>query len=637
MANPARRETDSLLEELEKRIAEEYGKAANEMQEKAEKYFASFETRDAEKKALVKSGDLSRADYRRWRAGAIMHGERYTELIDHLSGVAVNTDKAAMGIIADAMPNVFMLNANYGTFEVERLTGVDTSFVLYNENSVAYLLKDNPDLLPSPKPDSPTARKLAENKDLIWNKQHLNSAVLQGILQGDSMKGISKRLLSVTDMDKTAAIRNARTMTTGAENAGKKHAYERASQLGLHVRNMWMATHDGRTRESHRLLDGEIRELDEKFSNGLEYPGDPNGEPEEVYNCRCSLVAFTQYSAESPEAFRTRTGMQEDPDKAWTEWKESRKAGGKEKQAEFNWLAKTGEGYTPEQRQQLEELLKNAPQDVQDFYKKYIDGANPIVQNTKNGYYQPRDNTVHFTTSRAAAGDTLNTPYQLHFHEYGHNLDYLANNSHVKALSEKYRDPSGKSFEQVITAEWDKIVSQKTMEFSFNQKVSFYDSEVDFVSAYIELYKADHGSGKGLKIYNAMLSEFNSVKGTPEGVFEFYTKHYTELEGKLTLAAKKTGAQELIAEVKRNYGLKERGDLSDMFERYSCKVGAGAYPFGAGHGKTYAMRDGALGKEAFAEMFAAEVSNKGSLEVIKEYLPESYGTFHDILKEAVNP
>ena len=46
-----------------------------------------------------------------------------------------------------------------------------------------------------------------------------------------------------------------------------------------------------RTRHSHRLLDGETRDVDDTFSNGCEYPGDPKGEPAEVYNCRCTLIS----------------------------------------------------------------------------------------------------------------------------------------------------------------------------------------------------------------------------------------------------------------------------------------------------------------------------------------------------------
>lgn len=61
--------------------------------------------------------------------------------------------------------------------------------------------------------------------------------------------------------------------------------------MGIDVRARWMATLDSRTRDSHRKLDGEVAGDDGKFSNGLRYPGDPEGPASEVWNCRCTLVA----------------------------------------------------------------------------------------------------------------------------------------------------------------------------------------------------------------------------------------------------------------------------------------------------------------------------------------------------------
>lgn len=57
----------------------------------------------------------------------------------------------------------------------------------------------------------------------------------------------------------------------------------------------------GRTRESHRRVDGEIRELDEKFSNGLMFPGDPNGSAAEVVNCRCTSNTRARWALDEAE------------------------------------------------------------------------------------------------------------------------------------------------------------------------------------------------------------------------------------------------------------------------------------------------------------------------------------------------
>lgn len=291
--DPARKQTDDLLKGLEKRIKKEYEQAAKELQEKADLYFQSFNKEfakaDRVKQMALKSGAITQQQYDQWRVQELTQGTRYKEMINDLTATAVNADKAAMGMVNDSMADVFSLNANYGAYEVEKATGIDTSFTLYNRDAVGRLLRENPNLLPKPSVDIP--------EDMRWNKQHMTSAILQGILQGDSIDNISKRLESVTTMDSKAAVRNARTMTTSAENAGHMISYIRAEEMGIKGKKMWMATHDNRTRESHAMLDGETRDLDEAFSNGLMEPGDMSvDKPEEVYNCRCRIVYVSNYS-----------------------------------------------------------------------------------------------------------------------------------------------------------------------------------------------------------------------------------------------------------------------------------------------------------------------------------------------------
>ena len=134
-------------------------------------------------------------------------------------------------------------------------------------------------------------KELDEKKDIRWNVKKMNAEVLQGILQGEPMDKIAGRLSKVADMNETAAIRNARTMVTGAENKGRQDSYARATADGIILAKEWISTNDSRTRHSHAVLDGAIVDQDKKFDNGLMFPGDQNGRPEEVWNCRCSVAA----------------------------------------------------------------------------------------------------------------------------------------------------------------------------------------------------------------------------------------------------------------------------------------------------------------------------------------------------------
>lgn len=63
----------------------------------------------------------------------------------------------------------------------------------------------------------------------------------------------------------------------------------------------WDAALDGKTRDFHRRVDGEIRELDEKFSNSLMFPGDPSGDTGEVINCRCTSNTRARWALDEEE------------------------------------------------------------------------------------------------------------------------------------------------------------------------------------------------------------------------------------------------------------------------------------------------------------------------------------------------
>lgn len=286
MADAAHKKTDEYIAEIQKRVTREYRAAEKDAQKKLEDYLKRFAEKDRKQREKLEAGEITKAQYKEWRRRQIVTGERWKALRDTIAKDYHNASQIAQKIAKDKLPDVYALNHNYATYSIEKEAGINTSYTLYNHSTVERMLRENPKLLPDPTPGSATAARLAANKDLRWNQQHIQSAVTRGIMLGDDIGSIAKRLRSVTDMDYSASMRNARTAVTGAQNAGREDAFERAESMGIEIVREWVATLDSRTRDSHRAMHGEER--DEKsgtFSNGLEYPGDPAGPPEEVYNC----------------------------------------------------------------------------------------------------------------------------------------------------------------------------------------------------------------------------------------------------------------------------------------------------------------------------------------------------------------
>jgi SPP1 gp7 family putative phage head morphogenesis protein len=289
MIDVANLETEATLKELEKQITKVYKQAAEEVSEKLNDYLRRFKIKDEIKRKKLKSGEITRKDYVEWRKNQIAMGKRWETLRGDLANTYANADVAAMKMIEFYMPLVYANNYNYGTYNAELLSGVDTSFTLYDYDAVARLMIEDPTMLPPP--GKAVSEEIRLGLAQRWNNKQIQSVMLQSILQGEAIPAIATRLaLAVGDKDRKAAIRNARTMTTNAQNSGRLNAFRRADGMGIDIKKQWIATLDGRTRHSHRQLDGEIRDLDEKFSNGCNNPGDPSAKPEEVYCCRCRML-----------------------------------------------------------------------------------------------------------------------------------------------------------------------------------------------------------------------------------------------------------------------------------------------------------------------------------------------------------
>lgn len=297
--------TDEIVERIRREVDAVYSRAAKEAQEKADKYFSGFAKEDGKKQEQVKRGELSEKDYLEWRRNKMLTGQRYAELVNTLSTDFANADKISSSIIGGYMPEAYALNHNYATYEIEHDSSLDTSYTLYNRDTVQRLIRDEDIQLKPPSPNIP--------EDKRWNRQHIKSELAQAVLQGESISKISDRLRRVTDMDRSAAMRNARTAITATQNRGRLDGFIRARNMGINLKKEWVASHDGLTRESHAEVDGEVVELDENFSNGLECPGDPGGPPEEIYNCRCAMKSvladydfknatdYTEYNSELPD------------------------------------------------------------------------------------------------------------------------------------------------------------------------------------------------------------------------------------------------------------------------------------------------------------------------------------------------
>lgn len=287
--------TEKQLAALERRIAKLYREAGKELQETIDTYFEQFKQRDEEMKALIgtiqNGKEWTEQDYKQWRLNQMARGERYQALRDKVAQRATDANAAAVSYTNDATPGIYSLNRNYAAYTIEQVSG-NVGFDLWDEQTVKRLMVEQPDLMPY----YPPKRALKRGIDLAYGKKQITASVTSSILQGKSIKHMADDLQKrITTMNRNSAIRTARTAVTGAQNAGRMDSYAAAEKMGIKLKKRWVATLDGRTRHSHAMLDGEQIDQDKKFSNGCRFPGDPQGRPEEIYNC---FVGGTQIASD---------------------------------------------------------------------------------------------------------------------------------------------------------------------------------------------------------------------------------------------------------------------------------------------------------------------------------------------------
>lgn len=136
------------------------------------------------------------------------------------------------------------------------------------------------------------------NLDLVTKIDATSRAYILEILERGVTEGLSVDQMAKEINDRLylahRAARIIRTETTRAANHGVQLG---AGKYEYEVVKEWNAVSDNRTRDTHRAIDAQQREGNEPFSNGLMFPGDPQGPAKETVNCRCSMAMVPKRDA----------------------------------------------------------------------------------------------------------------------------------------------------------------------------------------------------------------------------------------------------------------------------------------------------------------------------------------------------
>ena len=154
----------------------------------------------------------------------------------------------------------------------------------------------------------PLYNALGYNIDAL--KLDVLRAISRGNAQALSYQEMARTLKNVTNVDYNKTLRIAKTEGHRIQQEATYNVQKRAIAKGAKVVKQWDSTLDGKTRPTHRALDGQIVGVDEYFKSesGYKalYPGN-FGIPSEDCNCRCCLLQRAEWAL-SDEEFTKMNG-----------------------------------------------------------------------------------------------------------------------------------------------------------------------------------------------------------------------------------------------------------------------------------------------------------------------------------------
>lgn len=255
-------------------------------------------------------------------------------------------------------------------------------------------------------------------------KKTIRSEITRGIAGGMSYNDIARNITNTTKTPLSNARRIVQTEGHRIQQAATYDAQQASKAKGADVVKQWDSTLDGKTRATHRKLDGQIREVEKPFEmDGMEamFPGD-FGYPAEDCNCRCVSLTRARWALDEDELQRLKD------------------------RAEFFGLDKT--------------------KDFEDFQKKYLNAAKSLENSGKNSIIKV-SNTAPTNANKTSVVNVDSTKaYQAAKDGVRHGGIYRDALNKSKTRLQK----SIKSHEEQVAIHADKIANPEKYDKDWNSK-----------------------------------------------------------------------------------------------------------------------------------------------------------------------
>jgi len=235
----------------------------------------------------AKDGKLSMADLSKYN--------RLTNLEKNIADNLKTAYDVQVKTTKKAVKGAFESSFYYSTFELEQEAKIPLMFGLLKKEAVNAVV-EGPHRWP----------QIAKEHTKLTNAK-IRDQIMQGVVQGKDVGQVTKAVAKEMNIAASKACRIVRTETHRAQNQGSLDSFMEASKKGVIIQKVWVATLDERTRASHRVMDGQIVEVNEEFimpGNIKALAPGLSGSASGDINCRCIIRA--EVVGYSPQARRSR-------------------------------------------------------------------------------------------------------------------------------------------------------------------------------------------------------------------------------------------------------------------------------------------------------------------------------------------
>lgn len=450
-------------------------------------------------------------------------------------------------------------------YEFEMSEKIPLSFAMLTDKQISTIIN-------TPVAGRKLSTRLKGNSSKM--KENLNRVLTRGFSKGWSIQKMAAQIAEIGGANYRRAMNIARTESGRVTSVTRQQSQQHAKDLGIKAQKKWISTLDGDTRNTHRQLDGQIRDIDDYFEIAGMKTLQPHmfGVASEDCNCRCRTINVIK--GYEPKLRRDNATSEVSEYKNYQEWADSKESVQQPNTKQAKVFGKTNmeEMVGSENYSSFLESFDTIPDErVKTLLLEFGDQLSFNALSKDRSYRQ--GNTIQLN-EKAFKGSHDNKPMQSVYHELGHFID-------------------GKG-------------------------VEILDSDFDNISA-IPGYKIKKAINDDLlKLFN---SDLEAANGKDHQKVKNLKKLTISQQSDIVRKYKK-----LAEENPYKYS-----DLSDIMESTGGFIEG---PLGSGHGLKYWKTSGKQETEFFAHMFET-VANDDSRKMMYELFPTASQKWDQMLDDII--